>query len=228
MELETMELIPVLDIRGGEVVMARRGQRRHYRPLRTPLCSDSNPLSVVSAFLDLHPFEILYLADLDALLKTGDNGIIISRIRQRFPRLHLWVDRGWPPLRPTPTITPVIGSESLGADWKTAIAPRAPYSWILSLDFGTEGLYGPRDLLQEASYWPSSVIVMTLDRVGSRSGPDWRRLEDFRDQHPAKSWIAAGGIRDPLDLARLKSLGIGRTLIASALHDGSIRPETPN
>lgn len=218
-----MELIPVVDLRYGQTVMAIRGQREYYRPLNTPLCSDSNPLRVISALLELGLFRTLYVADLDAILKTGDNGIIISRIRQTFPHLHLWVDRGWPPIKPTAHLTPVIGSESLGPDWRRALATLKD-PWILSLDFSATGFLGREDLLQEPVWWPPWVILMTLAKVGSQSGPDWSRLTAFKQHHPDTCWIAAGGISSSQDLTRLKELGISRALVASALHYGLIRP----
>lgn len=219
-----MELIPVVDLRQGQAVMAIRGQREQYRPLATPLCRDSDPLRVVSAILRLGQFRILYIADLDAILEKKDNGIIISRIRRAFPHLHLWVDRGWPPIEPSAGLTPVVGSESLGPDWKHALA-RIKEPWILSLDFSASGFLGPEDLLEEPARWPPAVILMTLAKVGSQSGPDWPRLTTFKHRYPKTCWIAAGGIRGSQDLTRLKRLGIGLALVASALHYGLIRPE---
>ena len=32
-----MEIIPVVDLKGGVVVRARMGQREEYRPIETPL-----------------------------------------------------------------------------------------------------------------------------------------------------------------------------------------------
>ena len=32
-----MEVIPVIDIKGGAVVRARMGRREQYRPIQTPL-----------------------------------------------------------------------------------------------------------------------------------------------------------------------------------------------
>ncbi|MDP6495530.1 MAG: nickel transporter, partial [Dehalococcoidia bacterium] len=39
-----MKLIPVLDLRGGLVVHAHRGNRSAYRPVETYLCRGSRPL----------------------------------------------------------------------------------------------------------------------------------------------------------------------------------------
>ncbi len=217
-----MELIPVIDLRHSQAVMAIRGQRECYRPLSTPLCQGSDPIRVVSAFWQIVSFCTLYVADLDAILQTGDNGIIIERIHQAFPHLHLWVDRGWPPIHSTSRITPVIGSESLGPGWKHALATLKG-SWILSLDFSATDFLGPQDLLEASEWWPPLVILMTLAKVGSQSGPDWARLRTFTKRYPNTNWIAAGGIRHQQDLLRLKKFGIRRALVASAIHYGRIR-----
>lgn len=218
-----MELVPVIDLKGGQAVMAIRGQREHYRPLATPLCPGSDPLRVVASFLALAPFSLLYVADLDAILGLADNGIIIGHIQKSFPHLHLWIDRGWPPIEPSARATPVIGSESLGQNWKSKLATlQGP--WILSLDFNESGFLGPETLLEEPTWWPSSVILMTMAKIGSQSGPDWLRLTAFKQRYPETRWIAAGGICSPYDLARLKALGINHALVASALHYGLIQP----
>ncbi|MCX8049413.1 MAG: HisA/HisF-related TIM barrel protein [Methylohalobius sp.] len=220
-----MELIPAVDLRQGQVVMAIRGQRDRYLPLKTPLCPDSDPCSVVSALLNLGQFRTLYVADLDAIEREPDNGITISRLGQTFPHLCLWVDRGWPPVKPKLGLIPVVGSESLGPDWRQALA-MVQKPWILSLDFNAQGFLGPKDLLQEPKYWPPTVILMTLAKVGSQAGPDWPRLAAFKRQYPHIHWIAAGGVSSPQDLTRLQRLGIGGVLVARALHYGLIRPET--
>lgn len=216
-----MELIPVIDLMGGLAVMARGGNRESYRPLQTPLCPSGDPLTLVESFLACHPFKTLYIADLDAILNQGDNGIIIAAIRRRFPQLTLWIDRGWPPYPPSLAIVPVIGSESLPQAWRPHLA-RLPSPWILSLDFGAQGFIGPEDLLASPQFWSDRVIVMSLTQVGGSSGPDWQRLRRLTRRHPGIEWIAAGGIRNQADLAGLRRLNVHRALVATALHQGNL------
>src|SRR5262245_32482532 len=89
-----MEIVPVIDLKGGVVVRARRGDRATYRPIETPLAATSDPLDVVAGILSLHPFRTLYVADLDAIEGRGDSSASLGRIAAAFPQLTLWVDNG--------------------------------------------------------------------------------------------------------------------------------------
>jgi hypothetical protein len=66
-----MEIIPVIDLKGGLVVRARMGQRDQYRPIETPLSPTSHPADVVQGLMSVFPFRTLYVADLDAIEGTS-------------------------------------------------------------------------------------------------------------------------------------------------------------
>src|SRR5262245_5294767 len=89
-----MDVIPVIDLKAGQVVHARRGERARYAPIATPLAPTSDPLDVARGLLAIHPFPALYVADLDALMGSGNNRAALARLRAAFPRLTLWVDSG--------------------------------------------------------------------------------------------------------------------------------------
>ena len=63
---------------------------------------------------------------------------------------------------------------------------------------------------------------MTLARVGSANGPDLDRLAAIKAAAPDKLIYAAGGVRDPADLAALRRAGIAGALVASSLHNGKL------
>src|SRR5262249_9162262 len=73
-----------------------------------------------------------------------------------------------------------------------------------------------------ADCWPARVIVMTLDRVGSQSGPDLERLRAVKAAAKDRAIYAAGGVRDGDDLQSLVNAGITGALVAAALHNGQI------
>jgi phosphoribosylformimino-5-aminoimidazole carboxamide ribotide isomerase len=222
-----MQVIPVIDLKGGTVVHARRGQRDQYRPIVTPLARGCDPIGVVSGLLSVHPFATLYIADLDAIARIGDNGGAIEQLKRRFPQFTFWIDsgirtlagaRGWL-ARGLGEL--VLGSESL-ADTATASRLAGDPHVVLSLDFRGAGLQGPADLLGNAAAWPRRVIAMTLDRVGSHAGPDLERLRAIKDLAGRREVYAAGGIRDAADLRALAQASIAGALVATALHDGRI------
>src|SRR5262249_29491212 len=89
-----MHVVPVLDLMGGAVVRARMGARDAYRPIEPPLSPTSDPVDVAQGLLSVYPFSTLYVADLDAILRRGDNFAALRRIRAAAPALRLWIDNG--------------------------------------------------------------------------------------------------------------------------------------
>jgi phosphoribosylformimino-5-aminoimidazole carboxamide ribotide isomerase len=227
-----MEIIPVIDLKDGQVVQARGGDRTRYGPLSSPLSPSSEPLAVVDALLHLHPFATLYIADLDAIGAIGQNVATIAAIHAKHPGLSLWVDGG---LSNSPALEsfvsscsahPIIGSETLeDLDLlrHPALVNRSAYP-ILSLDYRGNQLDGPAALVNRPDLWPQRTIVVTLTRVGSALGPDFDRLASLRRLSPATILYAAGGVRDLGDIHALGALGIRGALVASALHSGQLCP----
>lgn len=226
-----MDLVPVIDLKGGLVVHARRGDRANYRPIETRLSPTAAPLDVARGLTALYPFRRLYIADLDAIAGQGDNRAAVQAIARAFPALELWVDRGiatpdavraWLALGLGPA---VLGSESAPdlATLRLALAAAGGRA-VLSLDFRGDGFQGPAELLANAGLWPRRVIAMTLARVGSGEGPDLARLGAIKSRAGDCAVYAAGGVRDNRDLAALAARGIAGALVATALHDGRLDP----
>jgi phosphoribosylformimino-5-aminoimidazole carboxamide ribotide isomerase len=220
-------VVPVLDLMAGQVVHARRGDRSNYRPLESKLVPSSEPLAVVAALLALAPFDTIYIADLDAILRRGHHRDVLDRIHIEFPALGLWLDAGFGEpgdLAPWSRAqrTPVIGSESLASvDALAAMRAAAPDA-ILSLDTRGDHPLGPPDLFDAPELWPERTIVMTLDRVGSGGGPSFDGVRQAIGSAPDKRLIAAGGVRNATDLDELEALGAHAVLVATAIHDGTL------
>ena len=228
-----MELIPVIDLMGGKAVRAERGDRARYRPLSSALSPSPEPEAVLAAFLKLHPFSTVYVADLDAIERRGSNAMVLRRLRAAQPQITFWVDcglsreaecRAWFSQNSDHL---VLGSESL-SDLTTlnALTARAEADrLLLSLDFRGAQFLGPSVLLEKPTAWPDRIICMTLERVGSGAGVDLGRLADLKRRAPQRRFYAAGGVRGEEDLARLTTAGAAGVLIASALHDGALTRE---
>jgi HisA/HisF family protein len=221
-----MDVIPVIDLKDGLVVLARRGERERYAPIETPLARTSDPVDVARGLLSVHAFRTLYVADLDAIARAGDNRGTLGRLKAAFPEMSLWVDSGiadaaaaeaWLGERPDHL---VIGSEVQSDPTLARRFAHHPRT-VLSLDF-RDTFLGPPDLLDDVSCWPDTVIVMTLTRVGSGAGPDVQRLDAILAAAGPRDVFAAGGVRDRADLVTLARSGIAGALVASCLHDGRL------
>jgi phosphoribosylformimino-5-aminoimidazole carboxamide ribotide isomerase len=228
-----LQLIPVVDLKGGMVVHAREGRRAEYRPVQSRLCDGADTETVVDALLGVHPFRSLYVADLDAIQRQGSNLDTLKRIRRRFPHLDLWVDSGIADERGLDAWLrasigrAVIGSESLlNAEFISLARKRCgDLSPVLSLDFIGEEFKGPQALLADpARYWPERVLAMNLRRVGSDAGPDLALIATLAAKAPNCEVYAAGGVRSVDDLERVAAAGAAGALIATALHDGRLGP----
>ena len=221
-----MIVVPVVDLKGGLVVRARGGERDAYLPIETPLARGSDPVGVVRGLLSVYPFAALYVADVDAIEGRAGNFAVLRRLRAAFPQLRLWADIGiadrasLDALLRSDVTAPVIGSESQRD--VALIAACKDRELVLSLDFLGDGFRGPPELLAEPRLWPRRVIVMTMARVGTASGPDLVLLASILAVAERRQVFAAGGVRGRADLAALADAGAAGALVATALHEGRL------
>jgi phosphoribosylformimino-5-aminoimidazole carboxamide ribotide isomerase len=163
------------------------------------------------------------------------------------PGIEIWLDAGYTNLasmhtlferieaarqirtRPRATLVPVFGTESLRDPHALRDAEAAGFAPVLSLDHRAGCLIGnhgtPVDPTVAAavqltpSAWPSRVIVMTLDHVGSYDGPDLTTFAAIQAQAGERLVMGAGGIRHAADLSAAAQSGAAAWLVASAIHD---------
>lgn len=235
-----VHIIPVIDLLHGQVVRAVAGNRDAYRPIESRLTPSSDPLAVIDAMLDLAPFPIFYIADLDAITDHGSdhNRSVLMQICTRlFARggTDLWLDAGNAPWAGELAdaaagagmhISLVAGSESLG-DGGLGAGATVEAECVLSLDYRAGHFLGPAGLANDATTWPNRLIVMDLAAVGVAGGPAFERIDALmaRAQESGRSDIAfyaAGGVRDEADLDALAERQMCGVLVASALHDGRL------
>lgn len=224
-----MELIPVIDVKHGQVVRAARGDRASYHPIETPLAEGSDPVAVALGLRTLFAFPTLYIADLDGIEGRGRNSKLPRHLADAMAGVELWVDAGEKPqdvagqLAGDVPFTPVVGTESLsGPEDVEALRALEPDRYVLSLDFKGDSFIGPPQVLDQAENWPERIIVMTLAKVGSSEGPDLQRVAAIKQRAGQRRVYAAGGVRNLEDIQALREAGAAGVLIASALHDKKI------
>ncbi len=223
-----MQIIPVIDIRGGVAVRAIAGERNLYRPIKSPIADTADPVAVARGYQAVFPFPTLYLADIDGIEGRGANSRAHGLIADAWEGGEVWVDDGSIDGEPThQRVRRVIGSETLlaaGACQSALGGKPLNRSGILSLDFRDLSFIGPPELLAYPSAWPGAVIVMTLARVGREEGPDLKRVASVVEMAgPKRRVFAAGGVRNIDDIRALADTGAAGVLVASALHAGKIK-----
>ncbi len=233
-----MQVVPVLDLKGGIVVHARRGRRADYAPLHSPLVRGCEPVPVARALRGVCRTSSLYVADLDALAGAAADERTLAALAAV---AEVWVDAGATTperaeaLARAGVARNVVGTESLSADPGDARAavPAEPPP-VLSIDLREGRLISPHPELagrQPAAGVPLAitlgvreVLVIDLARVGTGRGPPLRAVSELAAALPAVAIYAGGGVRGEDDLRALESAGATGALVATALHEGRLRP----
>jgi phosphoribosylformimino-5-aminoimidazole carboxamide ribotide isomerase len=236
-----MRVLPVLDVQGGRVVRGVGGRRQEYRPVVSRLTTSCHPVDVAEAFRDHFGLSEIYLADLDAIAGAAPALSLYSVLRSR--DFRLWVDAG---LRTAAEAGPLAdaGVGGIVAGLETVVGPEVLAGLcrdhgervVFSLDLrdgvplGHVAAWGAGGAWSIAARAAADgvrrLIVLDLARVGGGGGTGTEELcRRLAGAYPEVEVIAGGGVRDRADLERLGRCGVAGVLVASALHDGRLRPE---
>jgi phosphoribosylformimino-5-aminoimidazole carboxamide ribotide isomerase len=236
-----MRILPVLDLKDGVVVRGLAGRRAAYRPVVSCLTSSCRPLDVARAFRDTFGFEHLYLADLDAI--AGAPPLLTTYAELHHHGFRLWVDAGVRQAATAAVLAEagveniVIGLETVAGPAALAVAcERFGERIVFSLDLkngvplGEIVAWGQAEACavagQAVAHGVRRLIVLDLGRVGTGTGTGTETLcNQLVAAHPGVAILAGGGVHGMADLRRLKARGLAGVLIASALHDSTLRPE---
>jgi phosphoribosylformimino-5-aminoimidazole carboxamide ribotide isomerase len=235
-----LKVIPVLDILNDVGVHAIRGRRKEYKPIKSALCTSSEPLDIAVAFRSLG-FSELYVADLNAITGDHENFGVIEQIAEK-TGMRLMVDAGVADIEKARTIMQlgaikvIIGTETLTEIGfvEEAVHSLGPDHVIVSLDMKDRQLLGkfnlqkldtPIDVLCEFRRMGlTQAILLDLARVGSEEGVDSAFLCEVLERANLKIFVG-GGVRNIDDLLKLNEMGVYGVLLATALHSGKITVE---
>jgi len=236
-----MRIIPVLDLKAGRVVRGIGGRRSEYAPISSSLVASSAPLAVARAFRDQFGLDELYVADLDAI--GGAPPALPTFAALRNQGFRLWVDAGVREWQDTAFLAGA-GIEKIILGLETITSPSllgsicnalGPERIAFSLDLKAGQPVGdlrewespaPLDIAAEAiEMGVKTVIVLDLAQVGLGGGTGTEDLfTALAGKHPQVEFVAGGGVRDRSDLLHLRARGAAAVLVASALHEGKLRP----
>lgn len=231
-------LILAVDLLDGVVVHAKRGAREQYKPINlfSSIVSSADLTRVIE---EVKPQEV-YIADLNRVMNTGDNREIIKELRDRKRELRIMLDYGVQGIEDLKEAVDaeiadnfVLGTETSSMNLietasKSEISNDISISVSVDL-FNKDVLTSdkrlkiePLLLIKALNEYPlRDVIVLDLDRVGTKSGIDF----DFLARAVESSEhgiLCGGGVRSCEDIYTMEKIGVKGALVATALHDGSI------
>lgn len=236
-----MQVIPVIDLMGGQVVRGVAGRREAYLPIQSQIAADARPATVARALVEQFGINAVYVADLDAIVHGRPDVQAWSEIAGA--GLKLWLDAGVKDAQvgrqvvdQLMTITTdfelIVGLESLTS--LEALLPIAKLCGgpIVSLDLKAgvpqtqiEQLHDAkpidiaRILCEEPIY---GLIVLDVADVGMNTGVSTIELCRGISAKYRGRLISGGGVRTFGDLQTLADAGCSGALVASALHDGRL------
>jgi phosphoribosylformimino-5-aminoimidazole carboxamide ribotide isomerase len=236
-----MRVIPVIDILNNTVVHAIRGKREEYKPVKSVLCENSNPIDVALMFRTHFRFKELYVADLNAIMMKSAFSNVYSQIKSQSD-LTLMVDAGVKNIDEANRLfnggvsKVIVGTETLENRnfIEQAILNFGANRIIVSLDLLNRTVLSSDPLLKFSDPFFAAqiignmgvkqIIVLDLAKVGSGEGVDVEFLKKIVDRFEYDV-LVGGGIRNINDLTELRKIGISGALVATALHTGKITKE---
>jgi phosphoribosylformimino-5-aminoimidazole carboxamide ribotide isomerase len=237
-----MQVIPVIDLLGGQVVRGIAGRREEYCPIVSCIAADARPATVARALVERFGFETVYVADLGAIMRQQPDPAAWSAIASE--GLRLWLDAGVgdhtfahrviQSLRAKiDDFILIVGLESLQSldelmaitkDWDFPVVSldlRAGKPLTQITDWKDPSPLGIASELETCGIW--DMIVLDLADVGQNAGTSTLELcRQLKQRLPRQRLIAGGGVRGLDDLKALADAGCDAALVASALHDGRL------
>lgn len=238
-------VLPVIDLKRGQVVHGVAGNRDEYAPQQSQLVDSAAPGPVASALCAEVGCCDVYVADLDAI--AGESLDHASYTAIRDAGAEIWLDAGIRPSVLEARLAQasvslrrvIIALETLGSlrELKSIrdASPAVRLTFSLDLRNGTPMTADPSVKRMAAEdiaacafdYGFDSMIVLDLAGVGSGSGGQSviELCRKIRAPHDGIELISGGGVRNTQDVNRFVEAGCDRVLVATALHQGVFRRE---
>ena len=239
--MKKFRIIPVIDILNSEAVHAVKGEREKYRPLKSVLIKNSDPLEIVKEIQKKTSINDVYIADLDAILRREPNCPLLSKIL-KIPDIKVMIDPG---IILAPNIAEyasydldslILGLETIQnlgviSDCLDIIGSNKT---IVSIDMYKEKILtnikeiknqSPIEITKKIGMLGiKKIILLDLYKVGQKIGGIPPLYLEILKQFKGQIFVG-GGIKDIRDIELYKRNNFSGVLIGTALHDGTIEIE---
>lgn len=231
-------VLPVIDLKRGQVVHGFAGQRAVYQPIKSELVDSPHPGRVAKAISHYVGSHDVYLADLDAI--AGDEPDWNNYASILNQEVNLWIDAGTGDIPSIQKLVErvscriVVALESLKSlrSLESIVAAFSNQQLVFSLDMDAEqpmvsdaaaSRLSPETI---ASYAVESgiktMIVLDVAAVGTGNATTVDLCRKIKSRYPDLELVSGGGIRDQEDVQRFVEAGCNRVLVATAIHRQTI------
>ncbi len=220
-----MRVIPAIDLMDGKCVRLIKGDKDKV------INYDKDPLQLAQEYLD-RKARIVHVIDLDGAFSGEMKNLeIIKSLAAEFPiqvgggirseeKIIELLNLG---VKKVIVSTMLLGDQRLAARIKKKYYGRL----ISSFDFkdGSLSYAGwtkqSRIPFEKAAEGLSEIVVTDTSRDGTLNGPNLELLASLQNRCKAKI-IAAGGVRDTIDLIKLDSAGVDAAIVGRAFLENLI------
>ena len=220
-------IIPVIDLKNGEAVSGKSGNRDTYIPLKTVFNKSSEPIAIARA-LKKSGFPRIYIADLDAIEGTSSNLKIAGEINKIIPVMLVSGIKNSDGVQKIldKVDKVIIATETIENfdDIEIIFSSFPKHNLVLSVDVKDGNVLGKhiqadfKDIIKKIEEInPLEVILLDISRVGTKNGVDHNLLNSFID---LDTDIILGGGITVQDITDLDALGLKYFLVGTALHSG--------
>jgi phosphoribosylformimino-5-aminoimidazole carboxamide ribotide isomerase len=235
------KIIPVIDILNSTAVLAKKGERNQYKPLKSYLFQSSDPIEIIKAIIKNFNFNEFYIADLDSIIKRTPNFQILNEILE-ISDINIILDPGIVNLDDVLQFSKLkIKSLIFGLETVKSIKTISQglqllnqNDIIVSIDM-YKGLilsnvkhFKNQDPLkiigQIEAIGVKNIILLDLFRVGQKIGGIPPQYLDILHNFNGDV-IVGGGIKNYGDILEYKNHDFSGVLIATALYDGTLNFE---
>lgn len=220
-----MQIILAVDIIDGKVVKAYAGLRINYKVLKINGVDYSDPIKLIKEIKKKTNISEVYIADLNAIRKLGNNNQLIDIILKFFPKINFIIDSGFDyPLsvfnfhrekkfKKLENYNLILGTETLkNFNLKSYYLHKPHY---ISIDFnGNEAAWIDKLEKEKIQY---NLILMFLRNVGGR-GLNLKYIVKLKRKLKKHKISIAGGLKTQEQISQLKRIDIDGVISSSYLH----------
>ncbi len=239
--MKKFKIIPVIDILNSEVVHAVKGERDKYRPLKSVLVKNAEPVEIITKVKNVTLIHEVYIADLDAILKREPNYSLLAKIL-KIPDIKVLIDPGIILAKNISDYSDyglnslILGLETIEnlSVISDCLETMGEHKTIVSIDMYKEVILtnvkeiknqGPIETIKKIEeLGVKTIILLDLYKVGQKIGGIPPLYLKVREQFNGQI-LVGGGIKDIRDIEMYKHHNFSGVLIGTALHDGTIELE---